>query len=72
MKCLTFALCLFLYSCTQDDAAYKKEMLQQAAHKKIKKILAQVAADCEANLQKETYKRVQLLQKQARRPAAKK
>jgi hypothetical protein len=70
MKNILFAICLLLTACTHDDTAAKKQMLRQAATVRIKKVLTQVAADCEANLLKETYKRVQQLQKQARRPVA--
>ncbi len=59
-------------SCTQEDTEARKAELRQAASVRIKKVLTQVAADCDANLPKETYKRVQQLQKQAQRPAARK
>ncbi len=68
MKYSVIAICLLFAACTHDDTAAKKELLRQAASARIKKVLLQVAADCEANLPKETYKRVQQLQKQARRP----
>ncbi len=71
MKYRIIAICLLMTACNQqEDTAVKKQMLRQAASVKIKKVLAQVAADCDSNLPKETYKRVQQLQKQARRPAA--
>lgn len=71
MKYCIIAVCLFITACNEhDEKAAKKQMLRQAAEVRIKKVLAQVAADCDANLPKETYKRVQQLQKKVRRPAA--
>lgn len=72
MKCSLIAICLLMIACTRDDTAAKKEVLRQGAIVKMKKVLDQVAADCDANLPKETYKKVQLLKKQVRRHVARK
>lgn len=71
MKMILIATCILIISCRQeDDTAGRKEMLRHAASIRIKKVLEQVKADCDANLQAETYKKVKQLQKSKRQPAA--
>ncbi len=53
------------------DAGYLETYFNSAtiyhdADKKVEKVVQQLKADCAANLRKETYKRVQLLQKAKR------
>lgn len=44
------------------------EVVQRQADEKVKRIIAQLQADCDTSLQKETYKKVQALL-QSKRPA---
>lgn len=37
------------------------EVVKRAADQKVKRVIAQLQADCDSSLQKETYKRVQAL-----------
>ena len=63
MKCLAIIYLVFLAAC---DAApvYSTKMedkIRQLADKRVKKVIDQLRADCDSNLQRETYKRVQWL-----------
>jgi hypothetical protein len=63
MKCLVIMCLVFLAAC---DAApvYTTQMddkIRQQADKRVKKVIEQLRADCDSNLQRETYKRVQWL-----------
>lgn len=68
-KLAAIGLLLLLAACdaaptytSPNDAAVKRE-----ADEKVKRVIAQLQADCDASLQKETYKRVQSLL-QSKRP----
>jgi hypothetical protein len=63
MKCLAIITLFFLAGCdaapvytTQED-----DTIRQQADKRVKKVIEQLRADCDSNLQRETYKRVQWL-----------
>lgn len=53
----------FLAACNNNSLEEKKVALKRDSEIKIQKVISQLKADCEANLLKETYKRVQQLQK---------
>jgi len=57
----------FLAACNNNSLEEKKAALKRDSEIKIQKVISQLKADCEANLPKETYKRVQQLQKSKQR-----
>ena len=61
---IALSYCLALLSCNrgQRDIAEKKQALTQASDKRVENVIALLKADCDSNLLKETYKRVQQLQ----------
>ncbi len=77
MKCLIIICITFLAAC---DAApvytsHNDDIIRQEADKRVNKVIQQLKAECDSNLQKETYKRVQWLlrlrqQKHTRQKAA--
>ena len=55
-----------LIACNNNDAFViekKKQNLINASNRRVEKVIAELKADCDSNLLKETYKRVQQLRK---------
>ena len=53
--------CASLLSCTDNEALVKqkKEAMIAASKRRVEKVINQLKDDCDSNLLKETYKRVQ-------------
>lgn len=63
---ITFCYCAAIPGCNSNEALInkKKQALVDASNRRVEKVIADLKADCDSNLLRETYKRVQLLQKQ--------
>jgi len=70
---ISLILCSFFFACTQekDTMAEEKAALNHRASMKINKIAALLHAECDSNLQRETYRRVQRQQKLKLQPKQK-
>lgn len=70
---ISLILCSLFIGCTKekDTLAQQKAALDERAALKIKKIAALLHAECDSSLQRETYRRVQLLQKSKWQPKRK-
>lgn len=57
---LTIFCCVTLIACNNNDALIKKKKqdLIDASNRRVEKVIAELKADCDSNLLKETYKRV--------------
>jgi hypothetical protein len=63
---ITIFYCATMIACNNNEALVKqkKQALINASNRRVEKVITQLQADCDSNLLKETYKRVQQLRKQ--------
>ncbi len=66
-------LAMTFFSCSQhSDLEVQKKALRDAADLRLQKVTAQLKADCDSSLLKETYRRVRLLQRSTKKQTARK